>query len=103
MVAEINEKHRIPEKLTPVPDNKEFVYQQTPSSKVLIAPYDAKQVYMASVSNRGDKFNAALSPVLNMYNEYFGGGMNAIVFQEMREARGLAYSLPKYSRYRYVL
>ena len=27
-----------------------------------------------------------------MYNEYFGGGMNAIVFQEMREARGLAYS-----------
>lgn len=92
VVAEINEKHRIPEKLTPVPDNKEFVYQQTPSSKVLIAPYDAKQVYMASVSNRGDKFNAALSPVLNMYNEYFGGGMNAIVFQEMREARGLAYS-----------
>ncbi len=27
-----------------------------------------------------------------MYNEYFGGGMNSIVFQEMREARGLAYS-----------
>jgi predicted Zn-dependent peptidase len=29
---------------------------------------------------------------LALYNEYFGGGMNAIVFQEMREARGLAYS-----------
>ena len=27
-----------------------------------------------------------------MYNEYFGGGMNSIVFQEMRESRGLAYS-----------
>ncbi|MBQ4003125.1 MAG: insulinase family protein, partial [Bacteroidaceae bacterium] len=27
-----------------------------------------------------------------LYNEYFGGGMNAIVFQEMREARGLAYN-----------
>ena len=27
-----------------------------------------------------------------MYNEYFGGGMNTVVFQEMREARGLAYS-----------
>ena len=27
-----------------------------------------------------------------MYDEYFGGGMNSIVFQEMREARGLAYS-----------
>ena len=27
-----------------------------------------------------------------MYNEYFGGRMNSIVFQELREARGLAYS-----------
>jgi len=27
-----------------------------------------------------------------MYNNYFGGGMSSIVFQEMREARGLAYS-----------
>ena len=31
-----------------------------------------------------------------MYNEYFGGGMNSIVFQEMREARGLAYSAYAY-------
>jgi predicted Zn-dependent peptidase len=31
-----------------------------------------------------------------MYNEYFGGSMNAIVFQEMREARGLAYSAQAY-------
>ena len=31
-------------------------------------------------------------PELALYNEYFGGGMNAIVFQEMREARGLAYT-----------
>jgi len=27
-----------------------------------------------------------------MLNEYFGGGMNTIVFQELRESRGLAYS-----------
>ena len=27
-----------------------------------------------------------------LFNEYFGGGMNTIVFQELREARGLAYS-----------
>jgi predicted Zn-dependent peptidase len=27
-----------------------------------------------------------------MFNEYFGGGMNAIVFQELRETRGLAYN-----------
>jgi predicted Zn-dependent peptidase len=27
-----------------------------------------------------------------VFNEYYGGGMNGIVFQELREARGLAYS-----------
>lgn len=92
VVAVINDKHQVPEQLTPVPDNKCFVPQLTPINKVLIAPYDAKQIYMASISNRGEKFNPSIYPVLSMYNEYFGGGMNAIVFQEMREARGLAYS-----------
>lgn len=46
---------------------------------------------MASYSNRNEKYNAAETPII-MCNEYFGGGMNSIVFQEMREARGLAYS-----------
>lgn len=65
---------------------------QTPSSSVVLAQYDAKQLYYYQYSNRGEKFDAASEPGRTMYNEYFGGGMNAIVFQEMREARGLAYS-----------
>lgn len=43
-----------------------------------------------------DKFNIEKSPVGNLYNNYFSGGMNSIVFQEMREARGLAYSSYSY-------
>ena len=31
-----------------------------------------------------------------MYNAYFGGGMSGIVFQEMREARALAYTAYTY-------
>ena len=38
------------------------------------------------------KFDVASNPARSLYNEYFGGSMNAVVFQEMREARGLAYS-----------
>ena len=34
--------------------------------------------------------------VVGVFNEYFGGGMNGIVFQEMREARGLAYNASAY-------
>ena len=54
--------------------------------------YDAKQLYYMQYSNRGEKFDLAADPQITLYNEYFGGGMNTIVFQEMREARGLAYS-----------
>jgi predicted Zn-dependent peptidase len=57
-----------------------------------MAPYDAKQIRYIQYSNRGEGLDITADPHLMLYNEYFGGGMNAIVFQEMREARGLAYS-----------
>ena len=61
--------------------------------RVLFAEYDAKQVYYMQYSCReGDKWDINRSPVANLYNNYFSGGMNSVVFQEMREARGLAYS-----------
>jgi predicted Zn-dependent peptidase len=31
-------------------------------------------------------------PAIQIFNEYFGGGMAGLVFQELREARALAYS-----------
>ena len=58
----------------------------------MLAQYDVKQLYYMQYSNRGEKFDLAADPQITLYNEYFGGGMNTIVFQEMREARGLAYS-----------
>ncbi len=89
----IADNHNVPEKLTPIPAAPvEFKYQETTENSVLFAQYDAKQIYYSAVSNRGEKYDPAIQPTLNMYNEYFGGGMNSIVFQEMREARSLAYS-----------
>ncbi len=64
----------------------------TPTPSVLLTQYDAKQIYYMQYSNRGEKFDAESAAAISLYNEYFGGGMNSIVFQEMREARGLAYS-----------
>ena len=66
--------------------------RQVASSEVFIAPYDANQFYYLQYSNRGEKYDVVNDPAVSMYNSYFGSGMNAIVFQEMREARGLAYS-----------
>ena len=87
----INNKHTVGQNLQPVPKPMEFKEQETQNNKVLLAQYDAKQIYMGMV-NKGEHFDKSLEPKRVMFNTYFGGGMNAIVFQEMREARGLAYS-----------
>jgi predicted Zn-dependent peptidase len=92
IVATIAEVHNVPEKLTPIAKNESFKERQISKNEVIIAPYDAKQIYLAGYSNRGEEYNVANAPIIALYNSYFGGGMNAIVFQEMREARGLAYS-----------
>lgn len=71
---------------------KEFKRVQPTETVIYVAPYDAKQLYLMQMSDNGKKFDASITPSLNLYNDYFGGSMNAIVFQEMREARSLAYS-----------
>ena len=37
-------------------------------------------------------YNEANLPAVQLFNDYFAGGMSGIVFQELREARALAYS-----------
>jgi predicted Zn-dependent peptidase len=42
--------------------------------------------------SKGSPFETEIVPEIRLFNEYFGGGMNSVVFQEIREAQGLAYS-----------
>ena len=65
-------------------------------SSVVIAPYDSRQFNYIQYSDRGEKFSIDDVASIELFNEYFGGGMNTIVFQEMREARALAYSAGAY-------
>ena len=87
----LEKNHSVADELIPVE------YQTTPTlpvtePKVVFAQYDAKQIYYMQYTCGSDMFDVDLDPSVRLYNEYFSGGMNAIVFQEMREARGLAYS-----------
>lgn len=91
-VAVLDKYHQVPEKLEAVKKNDSFKMQTVTEDKVIIAPYDAQQIQMMSLSNQGKKYDLESYPVIELYNNYFGGGMNSIVFQEMREARALAYS-----------
>ncbi len=95
LLASLNEHHNVPEELQPL-EIKRLANVPTPENKVFIAEYDANQIYYIQYSNRGEKFDVANDADLDLYNEYFGGGMSSIVFQEMREARGLAYSARAY-------
>ena len=54
------------------------VMQQTPEPNVVMAQYDAAQIYYIQYSNRGEKMDPASEPVRTMYNEYFGGGMRCV-------------------------
>ena len=96
LVASLYAAHRTAENLKEL-RSEPAKPQAVKQSSVTFAQYDAKQVYYMQYSSRDeDKFDLAKSPVVNLYNNYFSDGMNSIVFQEMREARGLAYSAYTY-------
>ena len=88
--AAVNRTHKV-KPTRDVPANKVFQPQATPQNQVLFVDYDAKNTYVTEYF-RGERYSPVLEPNVNLFNEYFGGSMNAIVFQEMREKRSLAYS-----------
>ena len=92
IIAEHHKCSDNPEKLVKKYAKKQIVDQ----SKVFIAPYDSRQFNYIQYSDRGETFSMDDVPAIELFNEYFGGGMNTIVFQEMREARALAYSAGAY-------
>ena len=82
--------------LKPVPAEAVFV-NQVFNNTVYVVDYDMKQAEIV-ILTEGDKYDAKNIPLINMYNEYFGGGMSSVVFQDLRESKALAYSC--YSTYR---
>jgi predicted Zn-dependent peptidase len=82
--------------LKPVPAEANFT-TQTFNNTVYVVDYDMKQAEIV-ILTEGEKFDAKNIPLISMYNEYFGGGMSSVVFQDLRESKALAYSC--YSVYR---
>ncbi len=97
--ALISKVHKTPKQLKDVPQNKEYERQLANKNEVWIAPYDAKNIYMRMLHDEHRSWNIDETAVQSLFNEYFGGGMNGIVFQELREARGLAYNAAAWYAY----
>ena len=88
----ISRIHKTTTQLKDVPQGKPYVKELATNNEVWIAPYDAKNIYMRMYHNEGRNWSPDETATVSLFNEYFGGGMNGVVFQELREARGLAYN-----------
>ena len=72
--------------------SKVFAAANTDTPMLYIAPYKANEIHMYRIITYDqtpyDYHNDAL---VRLYDAYFGSGMSSIVFQDIREAKGLAY------------
>jgi predicted Zn-dependent peptidase len=107
--AVLRTEHRTPTTLKPVPPAKDFAEQPLKDKKVYWVDYNMVQAEILFLT-KGDIYDRAMAPTVALYNEYFGGGMGSIVFQDLRESKALAYSAmsryanaDKYGRSNYIV
>lgn len=91
IASQFKDIHPSPANFIPLPKAIKYVQKTQDKSQVLMAHYDMVQAEVNWVRNT-EKYNEAILPDVAFFNQYFGGGMDAIVFQTLRESKALAYS-----------
>lgn len=90
-MATLNTYHKTQEKPLSYPEPVKFEELVTTKDKVYFVDYDMVQAQILMLS-KDKQFDKTLYPPARVFGEYFGSGLSSIVFQEIREARALAYS-----------
>jgi len=88
--ASIVRIHALPASFVPYPATAEFVKIPQTQNEVLFANYEMVQAEISWVRNTSD-YNPSNETVVEVFNEYYGGGMGSVVFQTLRESKALAY------------
>ncbi|NTU91609.1 MAG: insulinase family protein [Chlorobiaceae bacterium] len=108
LLTGLNGMKHFGQEFRPVNEAQPFKELDTDKNQVYVVDYDMNQAEIIMLS-RGEAYEPAKVPLITLFNEYYGGGMSSVVFQEMREAKALAYSvfsvyrMPKdKSRHNYV-
>ena len=83
--------HTIPAAFTAATVPVKFTNTIQTKNEVLFADYNMVQSEIRWVRNTA-AYSADKEPVIDIFNNYFGGGMGALVFQTIRESKALAYS-----------
>jgi predicted Zn-dependent peptidase len=92
IISILNKSHKIPSELKTLTAENKFVERDIDENIVYVVNYDMQQAEILMLS-KSVKYDKDKIPIITLYNEYFGGGMSSIVFQEMRESKALAYSV----------
>ena len=91
LTAGLKTVHAIPAAFAAAAAPVKFSNTAQTKNEVLFADYNMVQSEIRWVRNTAS-YSADKEPVIDIFNNYFGGGMGALVFQTIRESKALAYS-----------
>lgn len=91
VVSQLKTLHQVPANFAVAAPAKTFKQEVPTKNQVLFADYDMVQAETRWIRNT-ETYNPEKTTMVNVFNNYFGGGMGSLVFQTIRESKALAYS-----------
>jgi predicted Zn-dependent peptidase len=91
----MKKNHKVNKSLKSYPAPKKYERLEAKENTIYFVDYDMVQAEVQMMRN-DKKFDPTLLPMVSAFNEYYGGGMASVVFQEIRESKALAYSTYSY-------
>ena len=91
LVGKLQTLHIVPTTFTATSALKEFKQTNQTQNQVLFTDYDMVQAETRWIRNT-ENYDTDKNTIVNVFNNYFGGGMGSLVFQTIRESKALAYS-----------
>ena len=93
-VSQLLENYHLPLVGDRLPSNtpSKFKEVETKENKIFFVDFPTVQTELYLISRGTPYFNFPEYLMSNWFNDYFGYGLSSIVFQEIRESKGLAYS-----------
>lgn len=92
LLRELRAVRRYPDKAEAPPSADPFEELEQTENRVYVVDYDMTQAEVIMLT-RDERYDPKEVPLISLFNEYYGGGMSSVVFQELREAKALAYSV----------
>ncbi len=92
LITLLKTNHKLSSHTIPLTPSKIYSTELLTKGKTIFyVPYTMQQAEFKILSKIAE-FDARLIPEISLFNDYFGGNMSGVVFQEIRESKALAYS-----------